>query len=128
METLTISNLAIAAGVLLAIMAAYKTVMDFVKSLRDERKLKNAPINQINDKLQKHDEMLDRDKHRLDRLEATNERQNNEISDIRDGLHIIIRSTLEMTRHMRDNNNMQGLKKSEEEITNYLTGKKGESK
>lgn len=116
MEGLTFEQLITAAAVILVMLGAYKSIMEVVKIRREEKRLHNAPIEQIRDTQQRQNEMLDRDKRRLDKLEDLQDRQN-------EGLNVLMRSSLAMTRHMLHGNNVDGLNDSERDITNYLTGK-----
>lgn len=123
METITFNQLITTAAVILILLGAYKSIMEVVKIRREERRINNAPVEEIRETVTKQAEMLDRDKRRLDKLEDLQDNQNDELTELRTGLNVMMRSSLAMTRHMLHGNNVEGLNESERDITDYLTGR-----
>lgn len=123
METLTFEQLIGAAVVILILVGAYNTIMSAVKTHREEEKLKNSPIEQLKERLDKHDRLFENDKTRLEALTRATE-DLAKVSEQQDkGISVLMRASLAQCRHMQHGNNIDGLRASETEITNFLTGK-----
>lgn len=123
LKGITFEELIAAAVVIMILVAIYNTIMTAVKNHREEKKVKNAPIDKINSRLDFHDKCLENDKLRLEALERTASelRENNKDRDR--CMNILMRCELAMLRHMQHGNNIEGMKDSEKELTDYLTGK-----
>lgn len=104
-----------------ALIGAYNLISTAVKNRREQTAQRNLPLNEVREDIRKHGEMLDRDKRRLDKIEEILDSQNEKDAEISEGLYILMRGFLAMTRHIRHGNNVDGLDKTEEEITNFLT-------
>ena len=122
-KNLTFNELIAAVVVILILVGIYNTIMTAIKNHREEKKIKNAPIDKINSRLDFHDKCLENDKLRLEALERTAAelRENNKDRDR--GTNILMRCELAMLRHMQHGNNAEGMRESEKELTDYLTGK-----
>ena len=123
LQSLTFDQLIEVIAVIAVLIGVYNLIMSAVKTHRDEQKIKNAPLDKINDKLAFHDKCLENDKLRLEALERTEEefRRNNANRDR--CMNVLMRGQLAMLRHMQHGNNVDGMKASETELTDYLTGK-----
>lgn len=120
---LTYEQLIGAVVVILILIGVYNSIMTAIKTSREEKKYKNAPIDKINNRLDYHDECLKNDKLRLEALERTEEEFRRSNKDRDRCMNVIMRGQLAMLRHMQHGNNTDGMKASEQELTDYLTGK-----
>ena len=109
MGDITFGQLAGLAALVLVLVGAYNTIMGAVKNYREEKKRKDAPVNTLEDTVKKHDERLKKDHERLTDLEEAN--------------RIQMRALMAMLHHEIDGNSTDGLKKSYEEIQQYLIEK-----
>ena len=100
-------------GVLLVMLGAYNTVMTSIKNHREEKRIKNSPITEINAKLSAHDEMLARDKRELEQLrKAMDEREKES--------RLTLRSLMVIMSHLINGNDVTKLQNIMEEINKYL--------
>lgn len=109
MENITFAQLAGLAALVLVLVGAYNTVMNAVKTYREEKKRKDQPVNSLESKVKEHEEKLKKDHERLNELEEAN--------------RIQMRALMAMLHHEIDGNSIEGLKKSYEEIQQYLIEK-----
>ena len=109
MPDITFGQLVGLAALVLVLVGAYNTIMNAIKTYRDERKRKNAPVNTLEEKMRQHEERLKKDHERLNNLEEAN--------------RIQMRALMAMLHHEIDGNSTDGLKKSYEEIQKYLIEK-----
>jgi hypothetical protein len=93
----------------LVLVGAYNTVMNAVKTYREEKKRKDQPVNSLESKVNEHEEKLKKDHERLNELEEAN--------------RIQMRALMAMLHHEIDGNSVDGLKKSYDEIQQYLIDK-----
>ena len=100
------SALWITLGTLVALGIIAKLVMDLIIKTREIRKPKMSDEKSIQDKLAS-------DNVRLEKLEGTTERQDEE-------LKLILRSQMAMIHHMVDGNNTTKLREAQEDIEEYL--------
>lgn len=100
------SALWITLGTLVALGIIAKLVMDLIIKSREIRKPKMSDEKSIQDKLAS-------DNVRLEKLEGTTERQDEE-------LKLILRSQMAMIHHMIDGNNTIKLREAQEDIEEYL--------
>lgn len=113
---LTFEGVIGAAVVILVLCGAYNTIMSAIKNAREEKKMKNSPISEINDRLDQHQKFLADDKVRIERLEKdskTNQDEN----------RLMMRMLLALTRHAIDGNNINDLKSMRDEVNDYLVSK-----
>ncbi len=109
MENITFAQLAGLAALVLVLVGAYNTVMNAVKTYREEKKRKDQPVNSLESKVNEHEEKLKKDHERLNELEEAN--------------RIQMRALMAMLHHEIDGNSVEGLKKSYDEIQQYLIDK-----
>ena len=91
---------------ILALIAAYNTIMTAIKNHREEKRRKDAPVNSLDSTVKAHDERLKRDHERLNNLEEES--------------RIQMRALMAMLHHAIDGNSTDGLKQSYDEIQRYL--------
>lgn len=109
MEKISFEQLMALAAIVLVLVGAYNTIMTAVKNHREEKKRKDAPVNTLEETVRLHDERLKRDHERLNDLEEAN--------------RIQMRALMAMLHHEIDGNSTDGLKKSYDEIQQYLIDK-----
>lgn len=106
LKDLTPDSLLLAALVVLALLGAYITVMNAVKTWREERKRKDAPVNNLEETVKDHTAKLGRDDERLQQLE--------------EGNRIMMRAMMALLSHDINGNSNDKLKESLDEIQRYL--------
>ena len=106
MPEMTFSQLLALCGIVLALVAAYNTIMSAVKNWREEKKRKSAPMTDLNTTVREHGEKLQRNDERLTDLEESN--------------RIILRALMAMLSHEINGNSDEKLKASFDEIQKYL--------
>lgn len=109
MENITFAQLAGLAALVLVLVGAYNTIMNAVKTYREEKRRKDQPVNSLESKVNEHEEKLKKDHERLNELEEAN--------------RIQMRALMAMLHHEIDGNSIEGLKKAYEEIQQYLIEK-----
>ena len=109
MENITFAQLAGLAALVLVLVGAYNTIMNAVKTYREEKKRKDQPVNSLESKVNEHEEKLKKDHERLNELEEAN--------------RIQMRALMAMLHHEIDGNSVDGLKKAYDEIQQYLIDK-----
>ena len=95
--------------VALVLIGAYNTIMTAIKTHREETRRRNAPVDNLETKVDDHEERLDRDHKRLNELEDSN--------------RIILRALMAMLSHEINGNSDDKLKSSYDEIQQYLIDK-----
>ena len=109
MQNVTFEQLVGLMAVALVLIGAYNTIMSAIKTHREEKKRKDAPVNTLEETVKKHDERLQKDHERLNNLEEAN--------------RIQMRALMAMLHHEIDGNSTEGLKQSYDEIQRYLIEK-----
>ena len=108
-QTLTFEQLIGAVAVILLMIGAYNTIMSAIKTHREERRRREQPVSTLETTVNAHEERLHRDHERLNDLEEAN--------------RIQMRALMAMLHHEIDGNSTEGLKKSYDEIQQYLIDK-----
>lgn len=116
-EGLTFEQLIGAAVVVLILIGAYNTIMSAVKTHREEKKLRDSPVAQLKERVDRHDELFQKDKDRLDRLEAN-------AADTGMAIRVLLRQSMAVNQHLISGNDVDRLKESNSEIQEYLTNRK----
>lgn len=113
---LTWGHLIGAAVVIMVLIGVYNTVMNAVKTHREEMKRRREPVRKIKESagktrrmVEKHDKMLRADRERIAALE--------------DQQRIMLRAMMAMLSHEINGNSVDKLKKSVAEIQDYLIEK-----
>ena len=109
MATVTFEQLVGLMAVALVLIGAYNTVMSAIKTHREEKKRKDAPVNTLETKMNEHEDKLKRDHERLNELEESN--------------RIIMRALMAMLSHEIHGNSDEQLKASFDEIQKFLIEK-----
>lgn len=116
-EGLTFEQLIGAAVVILILIGAYNTIMSAVKAHREEKKLRESPVVQLKERVDRHDELLAKDKDRLDALDAR-------MQDMGEQSTIMLRGVRALLSHEINGNSTDKLKDSLDEIDDYLIARK----
>ena len=105
LETLTFTDVMLVVAIMVLVITTYNTIMSGVKNMREEKKRRDAPVDnlseRVNDnaaKLAAHDRMLKNDKERLDDQEKHN--------------RIVMRAMLAMLSHEINGNSTDKLQAS----------------
>lgn len=96
-------------AVALVLIGAYNTIMGAVKTHREEKKRKDAPVNNLEEQVKEHEDKLKRDHERLNELE--------------NGNRIMMRAMMAMLSHEINGNSDDKLKASLDEIQKFLIEK-----
>lgn len=113
MEGLTMDQVTTTLIVIVILAGAYTTIINAIKAHREEKKLRDGPLNQLAAKVNKHEELLAKDKERLDKIDERME--NSEHMSV-----IILRSVRSLLSHEVNGNSTDKLKDSMNEIDDYL--------
>lgn len=116
-EGLTFEQLIGAVVVVLVLIGAYNTIMSAVKNHREEKKLRESPVVQLKERVDRHDELLAKDKDRLDALDAR-------MQDMGEQSTIMLRGVRALLSHEINGNSTDKLKDSMTEIDDYLISRK----
>jgi len=108
-QTLSFEQLIGAVAVILLMIGAYNTIMSALKTHREEKRRREQPVSNLEGTVKEHDDRLKRDHERLNDLEEAN--------------RIQMRALMAMLHHEIDGNSTEGLKKSYDEIQQYLIDK-----
>ena len=106
MQDITFAQLAGLAAVVLILVGAYNTIMTAVKNYRDERKRRSAPVNELETKVNDHEEKLTSNHKRLIDLEDSN--------------RIVLRALMALLSHGINGNSDEAMRASFDEIQQYL--------
>lgn len=109
MENITFEQVRNLVLLVLALLGGYNVLMTAIKNRREEKRRKDAPVNNLEEKVNDHDERLDRDHKRLNDLEESN--------------RIIMRALMAMLSHEINGNSDEKLKASFDEIQQFLIEK-----
>lgn len=106
LKDITPDSLLLAFLVVLALLGAYITVMNAVKAWREEKQRKDKPVNDLEEIVNDHTDMLRRDNDRLRELE--------------EGNRIMMRAMLALLSHDINGDSSDKLKEAMDEIQRYL--------
>lgn len=106
MKDITFAQFAGLAAVVLILVGAYNTVMTAVKNYRDERKRRTAPVSELENKVNDHEERLSKDHQRLNDLEG--------------GQRVVLRALMALLSHGINGNSDEAMRASLDEIQQYL--------
>lgn len=117
MEQITYQQLIGAIAAILVLLGAYNTVMGAIKTHREEKKLRESPVAQLKERVDRHDELLAKDKDRLDAMDAR-------MTDMSQQSTIMLRGVRALLSHEVNGNSDDKLKASMGEIDEYLISRK----
>lgn len=103
--------------VIVLLAGAYNTIMTMVKNRREEKRLRDSPITELQTKVSRHDELLQKDKDRLDAMEQR-------VADMRQESTVMLRGVRALLSHAINNNSIDKLKDSMSEIDDFLISRK----
>ena len=117
MESLTYDKFLTALVVILLLAGAYNTVMTAYKTHREEKKLRDSPVTKLTERVDRHDELLAKDKDRLDAMES-------KMQDMGEQSTIMLRGVRALLSHEINGNSTDKLSASMTEIDDYLIRRK----
>ena len=117
MAELTYDKFIGALVVILILAGAYNTIMTAVKNRREERKVRESPITQLQERVDRHDELFRKDKDRIDRLEG-------DVADMGSAIRVLLRQSMAVNDHLISGNDVAKLKEANHEIQEDLTTRK----
>lgn len=100
-------------AMVLVLVGAYNVIMSAVKTRREEKKLRDSPVTKLTERVDRHDELLAKDKDRLDEMEGR-------ITDMGRQSTIMLRGVRALLSHEVNGNSTDKLKSSMTEIDDYL--------
>lgn len=106
MSGVTFEQLVGLMAVALVLIGAYNTIMSAVKTAREEKRRKDAPVTTLESTVREHEDKLKRDHERLNELEDSN--------------RIVMRALMALLSHEINGNSTQKLQDSLDEIQKYL--------
>lgn len=117
MDTLTYDKLLSAVIVIVLLLGAYNTIMTSIKNHREEKKLRNSPIANLESQIKKHDELLKNDKERLDDFDK-------QVTNLDTKTTIMLKGVRSLLSHEVNGNSIDKLNASLGEIDEYLITRK----
>lgn len=117
MESITYNQFIGAVAVILVLVGAYNTIMSAIKTHREEKRLRESPVNQLEKRVDRHDELLAKDKDRLDALDMR-------MQDMGEQSTIMLRGVRALLSHEVNGNSTDKLESSMNEIDEYLIRRK----
>ena len=109
LQDLTWQTILGAALVFLLFVDVYLKIMSARKTYRDEKKRKDAPVNNLEETVKDHDQKLKKDHERLNQLE--------------EAMRILMRSQIAQLDHEISGNSVDKLRDSRNEIQQFLIDK-----
>lgn len=104
-------------ALVLILVGAYNTIMSAIKNRREEKKLRDSPVTQLTERVDMHDTLLEKDKDRLDTLEADG-------VDVHEAIRILLRQAMAINNHIISGNDVSKLRESSSEIQKYLLNRR----
>lgn len=117
MDKITFEQLIGLCAVVLILIGAYNTIMQAVKNHREEKRLRDSPVIQLKERIDRHDELLAKDKDRLDAME-------NRMQNMGEQSTIMLRGVRALLSHEINGNSDDKLRASMTEIDDYLIRRK----
>ena len=108
-QALSFEQLIGTAAVILLLVGIYNTIMGAIKTAREEKRLKDQPVNTLESTVSVHSEKLKNDHERITALEESN--------------RIIMRALMAVMSHEINGNSTDKLRDSMEEINDFLIKK-----
>lgn len=98
-------------------LGAYNALSTAIKNRREQKQIANSPITKLQERVDRHDELLAKDKDRLDRHDE-------QISLMGQESKIMLRGVRALLSHEINGNSLDKLQKSMSEIDDYLISRK----
>ena len=108
-QALSFEQLIGTAAVILLLVGIYNTIMGAIKTAREEKRLKDQPVNTLESTVSDHSEKLKNDHERITAVEESN--------------RIIMRALMAVMSHEINGNSTDKLRDSMEEINDFLIKK-----
>ena len=105
-QALTFEQLVGTVAVVLLLVGVYNTIMNAIKTAREEKRLKEQPVNTLEHTVDDHTKKLQNDHERITQLEESN--------------RIIMRALMAVMSHEVNGNSTEKLQKSMDEIQQFL--------
>lgn len=104
-------------GIFLGMLGAYNAISTAAKNRREQKQIANSPITQLRERVDRHDELLAKDKDRLDKHDE-------QISLMGQESKIMLRGVRALLSHEINGNSVDKLRDSMNEIDDYLIARK----
>ena len=117
MQELTYDKLLTVAVVIVLLAGAYNTIMSAIKNKREEKKLKEGPLNELKATVTQHTTCLANDKKRLDDVEE-------DITTTKAEITLVLKATRALLSHGINGNSIETMKENAQEIDNFLISRK----
>lgn len=117
MQELTYDKLLTVAVVIVLLAGAYNTIMSAIKNKREEKKLKEGPLNELKATVAQHTTCLANDKKRLDDVEE-------DITTTKAEITLVLKATRALLSHGINGNSIETMKENAQEIDNFLISRK----
>ena len=105
-QALSFEQLVGTVAVVLLLVGVYNTIMSAIKNAREEKRLKDQPVNTLEHTVEDHTEKLKNDHERITQLEESN--------------RIIMRALMAVMSHEVNGNSTEKLQNSMNEIQDFL--------
>ena len=105
-QALSFEQLVGTVAVVLLLVGVYNTIMNAIKTAREEKRLKEQPVNTLEHTVDDHTKKLQNDHERITQLEESN--------------RIIMRALMAVMSHEVNGNSTEKLQKSMDEIQQFL--------
>lgn len=117
LEDITFQQIVGLLALVLLLLGAYNVIMTAIKNRREEKCLRDSPVTQLKERVDRHDDLLAKDKDRLDAMEAR-------IQDMGHQSTIMLRGVRALLSHEINGNSTDKLTASATEIDDYLINRK----
>ncbi len=108
-QALSFEQLVGTVAVILLLVGVYNTIMNAIKTAREEKRLREQPVNTLENTVEDHTEKLKNDHERITSLEESN--------------RIIMRALMAVMSHEVNGNSTEKLQNSMNEIQEFLIGR-----
>lgn len=105
-QALSFEQLVGTVAVILLLVGVYNTIMSAIKNAREEKRLREQPVNTLEHTVEDHSKKLQNDHERITQLEESN--------------RIIMRALMAVMSHEVNGNSTEKLQKSMDEIQQFL--------
>ena len=116
LENITFGELVGAGVVLMILIGIYNTAMTAIKNYLEAKRRNSAPVDELKERVDSHDKMLERDKRRLDGIDERLVGLKKESSMTLHGVRALL-------SHEINGNSTEKLTKANSEIDEYLEKK-----